>query len=85
MKRARFAFPLLPALLVLTFLLLLPTLSSQQQGPVLYVNYVNNAGPSCNGKFPYYTSIQVAVNASQPGDTIQIQAGTYHEKVTIWL
>lgn len=80
MRRARFAFLLLPALLVLTFLLLLPTLSSQQQGPVLYVN---NADPTCGSKSPCYTTIQAAVDAALPGDTIQIQAGTYPEKVTI--
>jgi parallel beta-helix repeat protein len=28
-------------------------------------------------------SIQAAVDASQPGDTVQLQAGTYHESVTI--
>lgn len=30
-----------------------------------------------------YTSIQAAVNAAQPGDTILIGAGTYHENVVI--
>jgi parallel beta-helix repeat protein len=28
-------------------------------------------------------SVQAAVDAAQPGDTVQLQAGTYHESVTI--
>ncbi|MBI3000673.1 MAG: PKD domain-containing protein [Deltaproteobacteria bacterium] len=68
------------SLLALLSLLLFSTSSSQQQGPVLYVN---NADPTCNGRSPCYTTIQAAVDAALPGDTIQIQAGSYAEKVTI--
>src|SRR5262245_37847152 len=32
---------------------------------------------------PDFNSIQAAVNAAHPGDTIMVYAGTYHEQVTI--
>ena len=69
------------AVLVFLFLILFfPNPSSQQQGPT---RYVNNTDPTCGGKSPCYSTIQNAVNAALPGDTIQIQAGTYAEKITI--
>src|SRR3972149_4769844 len=82
MKHIRKGVPYLLALSVLTvlFLVFLPKPSSQQQGPT---RYVNNTDPTCGGKSPCYTTLQAAVNAALPGDAIQIQAGTYHEKVTI--
>jgi hypothetical protein len=45
--------------------------------------YVNNNDLTCDGKSPCFSTIQAAVNASLPGETIQVQAGTYAEKVTI--
>lgn len=80
MTRTRKGFPFLLVLSSLILLFLLPTSSSQQQGPT---RYVNNADPTCQGKSPCYTTIQAAVNAALPGETIQIQAGTYPEKVSI--
>ncbi len=47
------------------------------------VRHVNRADPGCGGHSPCYGSIQAAVNAAQPGDTIQIQPGTYLEQVTV--
>lgn len=79
MQRARFA-PVALCLLALLTLLLFPTSSTQQQGPVLYVN---NADPTCGGRSPCFTSIQAAVDAAVSRDTIQIQAGTYVEQVRI--
>lgn len=38
---------------------------------------------TCGAFSPQYSSIQVAVNSSAPGDTINICPGTYHEQVFI--
>ncbi|HEX9900722.1 MAG TPA: hypothetical protein VGC81_15970, partial [Candidatus Methylomirabilis sp.] len=67
-------------LLSLTLLLLVPTVSLQQQSHILYVN---TADPTCQGQVPCYSTIQAAVDAAQAGDTIRIQAGTYQEQVSI--
>ena len=82
MKHIGKGVPFLLALSVLIFLvfLFLPNTSSQQQGPT---RYVSNTDPTCGGKSPCYSTIQAAVNAALPGDTIQIQAGVYAEKITI--
>ena len=82
MKLVGKGVPFLLALSVLIFLvfLFLPNTSSQQQGPT---RYVSNTDPTCGGKSPCYSTIQAAVNAALPGDTIQIQAGVYAEKITI--
>ncbi len=66
-------------LLVLA-VLFIPSPSAQQSGRTLYVN---NTDPSCGGQSPCYISIQAAVNAALAGDSIQIQAGTYTEQVSI--
>jgi pectin methylesterase-like acyl-CoA thioesterase len=54
---------------------------SFQQAQV--IRYVSNTSPTCNGQAPCYSTIQAAINAAQPGDTIRIQAGTYTEAVLI--
>ncbi|MGH7827992.1 MAG: PKD domain-containing protein, partial [Candidatus Binatia bacterium] len=66
--------------LVLSVLLFAPGASSQQIGRTVYVN---NTDPSCGGRAPCYTTIQAGVNAALAGDVVQIQAGTYTERVTI--
>ncbi|MGH7384007.1 MAG: Ig-like domain-containing protein [Candidatus Rokuibacteriota bacterium] len=38
---------------------------------------------TCGGHTPCHGSIQAAVDAAQPGDTIQIQPGTYVEQVSV--
>jgi parallel beta-helix repeat protein len=43
--------------------------------------FVNTTG-SHSGQ-PAFTTIQGAVNAAKPGDTIDVDAGTYHENVVI--
>jgi hypothetical protein len=47
------------------------------------IRYVNRAEATCGGHAPCYGSIQVAINAAQPGDTVQIQPGTYLEQVNV--
>lgn len=47
------------------------------------VRYVNRTDPGCGGHSPCYASIQAAIDVVQPGDTVQIQAGTYVEQVSI--
>ena len=47
------------------------------------VRHVSRADASCGGQSPCYGSIQAAVNAAQPGDTVQIQAGSYVEQVSV--
>ena len=47
------------------------------------VRHVNRTDAACGGQSPCYGSIQAAVNAAQPGDTVQIQAGTYVEQVSV--
>ncbi len=69
------------SVLVALALLFASTPSSQQQSPGTL--YVNNTDPTCQGRSPCFTTIQAAVNAALSGETIQIQAGTYPEKVTV--
>jgi parallel beta-helix repeat protein len=38
---------------------------------------------NCNANQPAFTRIQAAVDAAQPGDTIQVCAGTYDEQVVV--
>src|SRR5712692_9803717 len=80
-KIARRGFPFLfiLALISLAFFFL-PAPSPQQIGRTLYVNRTD---PGCGGHSPCFTTIQAAVNAALARDTIQIQAGTYPEKVAI--
>ena len=47
------------------------------------VRHVNRTDAACGGQSPCYGSIQAAVTAAQPGDTVQIQAGTYVEQVGV--
>ncbi len=47
------------------------------------VRHVNRTDAGCRGHSPCYGSIQAAMNAAQPGDTIQIQSGVYVEQVNV--
>jgi hypothetical protein len=47
------------------------------------IRHVNRTDAGCGGQSPCYGSIQAAVNAAQPADTVQIQAGTYVEQVSV--
>jgi RHS repeat-associated protein len=78
--RLRFAYTFALFGVLALILLLLPTASREQQGHILYVN---NADATCHWQSPCYTTIQAAVDAAVAGDTIRIQAGTYHEQVNI--
>jgi RHS repeat-associated protein len=66
--------------LLLSSVLFASTASSQQPGRMLYVS---NTDPSCKGNFPCYPTIQTGVNAAFPGDTIQVQAGLYRERLAV--
>jgi parallel beta-helix repeat protein len=65
---------------VLALLLLVPALASAQS-PV--IRYVDPADPTCGGHSPCYSTIQAAVTAAQPGDTVRVLTGTYVEQVSV--
>ncbi len=44
--------------------------------------YVNPDGV-CGGNTPCFTTIQAAINAAAPGDTIQVAAATYAEQINV--
>src|SRR6185503_5746395 len=47
------------------------------------VRHVDRSDSTCGGRAPCYGSIQAAVNAAQPGDTVQVRVGSYVEQVSI--
>ena len=57
----------------------LPSSAPAQTG----LRYVNATDATCGGHSPCYTTIQAAVNAVLAGETIVVQAGTFHEQVSI--
>ena len=73
--------PLITAALPAFFSLVLWATAASPQTPATL--YVSNTDPSCGGRTPCYPTIQVAVTVAQPGDTIQVQAGTYVEQVQV--
>jgi pectin methylesterase-like acyl-CoA thioesterase len=68
------------SLLVLQALILPLPISAQQQSTTLYVNRTD---PTCGGHSPCFSTIQAAVTAAGPGNSIHIQAGTYPEQLSI--
>ena len=68
-----------PALLFF-FVLALSIPAALGQGATLYVN---NTDPTCGGLSPCFSTIQAAVDAAQPADTVTIQPGTYIEAIDI--
>lgn len=47
------------------------------------IRFVNATDHTCQGQSPCYATIQQAINAANPGDTIRIHAGTYPEQLSI--
>jgi hypothetical protein len=47
------------------------------------VRYASSTDAGCGERSPCYSSIQAAVDVAQPGDTVQIQPGTYVEQVSL--
>jgi hypothetical protein len=45
--------------------------------------YVSSTDSTCGGHTPCYPTIQVAVTVAQPGDTVQVRAGTYVELIQV--
>ena len=68
------------SLLVLQVFVAPLPLSAQQQPITLYVNRTD---PMCGGQSPCFNTIQAAINAAAPGNSIQIQAGSYPEQLSI--
>lgn len=68
------------SLLVLQALIVPPPIPAQQQPITLYVNRTD---PNCGGHSPCFSTIQAAVTAAAPGNSIHIQAGTYPEQLSI--
>ncbi|HSE03841.1 MAG TPA: right-handed parallel beta-helix repeat-containing protein [Methylomirabilota bacterium] len=62
---------------------LLITVAAIAPSEAATVRHVNRADAGCGGQSPCYGSIQAAVTAAQPGDTVRIQAGTYVEQVAV--
>lgn len=74
--------------------LVLSEVQAMVTGNVVFLNYLgsnNIQTPLCNGSGPViiegdmgisYTSIQDAINASDPGDKIKIASGTYTENIS---
>ena len=70
--------------LVTTLLVLCLVLGAVPVGAVVGVRYVDqNATRDCQGKNPCHTTIQAAVDAAQPGDTIYVFPATYEEGVDL--
>lgn len=59
------------------------TVSANGSAEAGSVRHVNRTDAGCDGHSPCYGSIQAAVNAAQPGDTVQIQPGSYVEQVGV--
>ena len=76
MKQSLFTKHWLASISILLFFMAASTVASAT------IRYVNHDG-LCGGHSPCYITIQLAVNASAPGDVILVAAGVYNENVTV--
>ncbi len=67
------------AFLVALALALAPDPTWTQSG----MRHVDPVDRTCGGRAPCYTTIQAAVSAALPGETVVLHAGTYREQVTV--
>lgn len=66
--------------LVLQCLILSAPVLAQQRTTTLFVN---RNDPTCGGRSPCFSTIQAAIDAADPGESIHIQPGTYREQLAI--